>query len=182
MARVDIDQRKKVGYAHQVTDPYVRRTAELIWGGARALVPRGSGRSGSGESIYARGRRSLFHTLHVDNSATAFKAVSRVGSGQNHAATVHQGSDEHVIRSGGKVLKFRWPRGQLLIEARRSGRLRGRGRSSRLRMQGGFFFFESVRHPGNKRPVRYLTTPMHLFGRARGFKTTSLPVNRSRLP
>lgn len=182
MARVNIDQRKKVTTAHNAADPYLRRTAHLIWAGARQLVPRGSGRSGSGKSAYVNRRRPIFATLRTEADIRTFDTVFRVGSPANHAATVHQGSQSHVIRSENKTLKFAWVRGNLLVQARASGRLRGRGPSRRLRPRNGFFFFESVLHPGNKRPVRYLTTPMHLFGRARGFRTRSIAVNRSRLP
>lgn len=108
--------------------------------------------------------------------------TDRVGSTKNYAATVHQGSEAHYIHGRGKMLKFQWERGNLLLAARRSGRISGRGRSSRLRSRGNFFFFATVHHPGNKRPVRYLTTPMHLYGRMNGFRTTSTPVSRSRLP
>lgn len=93
----------------------------------------------------------------------------RVGSRKKYAATVHQGSRPHEIRAGGKMLRFKWDRGEFLL--RRS--IRG----NRLT-----FFFLRVMHPGNKRPVRYLTTPMHMFGRANGFRTTSQPVSRTRLP
>ena len=102
---------------------------------------------------------------------------SRIGSEVDHAATVHQGSSAHTIRSkGGKMLKFRWARGDFLVAAR-AGRRRG---SSRL--TGRFHYFVSVRHPGNKRPVRYLTTPLALFGRINGFVILGVGRGRTRLP
>lgn len=99
--------------------------------------------------------------------------TARVGSRKDYAASMHQGSDTHPIplRSGGKVLKFRWDRGAFLVA--------GKGKRPR---RGQFFFFVRVKHPGNKRPVRYLTTPMVQFGRANGFRTSTSPVSRSRLP
>jgi hypothetical protein len=61
--------------------------------------------------------------------------------------------------------------------AARAGRRRGNRRT------GQFHFFIKVRHPGNKRPVRYLTTPLGLYGRANGFKVTMMgTVNRTHLP
>lgn len=96
---------------------------------------------------------------------------SQVGSSVNHAATIHQGSFPHVILSRrGRTLKFRWERGDFLIRARQRG------------IRGGFHYFAQVRHPGNKRPVRYLTTPLHMFGRLHGFRVSTVGWGRTRLP
>lgn len=179
MARVNIDQAKKVATAHRLTGPYVRKTTDLILQGARHLVPRGDHRSGSGDR---RPGETLAQSLTVHTDMTLNSITERVGSKKVYAASMHQGSSPHYINSRGKMLKFEWERGTLLMAARASGRLRGRGHSRNLRKRGNFFYFVRVRHPGNKRPVRYLTTPMHLYGRMRGFRTTSTPVSRSRLP
>jgi hypothetical protein len=104
------------------------------------------------------------------------KVHVRVGADKNYAATVHQGSSAHTIRSrSGKMLKFRWERGDFLVAAR-AGRRRGNRRT------GQFHYFVKVNHPGNKRPVRYLTTPLQMFGRANGFRVTTSGVNRMFLP
>ena len=79
----------------------------------------------------------------------------------------------HYIRGHGKRLKFVWERGNLLVSARSSGRLRGRGPSRRLRRVGPYFLFKAVHHPGNKRPVRFLTTPLYMYGRLAGFRVTT---------
>lgn len=100
---------------------------------------------------------------------TSHAVTNEIGSPKKYAATVHQGSKPHVIRSRKGMLKFRWERGNLLLERRR-----GRKRQ--------FFFFDSVRHPGNKRPTRYLTTPLAQFGRLNGFRTITSAPGRSRLP
>lgn len=178
MATVRINQTRKVQYAHSVTLPYVRRTSNRIFGGAQRLVPRGDHRSGSGER---KAGPTLAASLYErDVTSNAAQIVFRIGSDNSYAASEHQGSQPHEIRATGKMLKFRWERGNLLIAARaRRGRPRG---SRRVRNRGGFFYFIRVRHPGNKRPVRYLTTPMHLYGRLAGFRTTSTPVSRTRLP
>lgn len=143
------------------------------------MAPRGNHLSGSG----ARHRGlQLVPSLHINMRSTVNTIVETVGSKADHAAAVHQGSSPHTIRGGGKLLKFQWERGNLLLAARASGRISGSGPSRRLRRRGGFFYFLTVRHPGNKRPVRYLTTPMHMFGRLNGFRTTSTGVSRSPLP
>lgn len=179
MARIRLNQAKKILLAHQLAGPKVRRTSNLIIQGARRLAPRGDHRSGSGAR---RPGQQLVPSLLIDSHSTVNTIVERVGSRVDYAATVHQGSSAHYIHSRGKMLKFAWERGNLLLAARRSGRIRGRGRSSRLRPRGDFFFFATVYHPGNKRPIRYLTTPMHLYGRLNGFRTTSTPASRTRLP
>ena len=130
------------------------------------LAPRGTHKSGSGVTKAGLPLKQSIFT-RVDTHFDLI--VGTVGSRVDHAATVHQGSKAHYIRAKGKLLKFEWPRGNFLLK--RQGR---RGRK--------YFYFKTVNHPGNKRPVRYLTTPMHLYGRANGFITVSTPVSRSRLP
>jgi hypothetical protein len=179
MGRVRLDQGKVIATAHRQARPLVRRTSNLILQGAQRMAPRGDHMSGSG--VRKRGQ-PLTQSLTTDTRTNVHSIVERVGSRNNYAATVHQGSTPHFIRGRGKMLKFEWERGNLLLAARTSGRLRGRGPSRRLRRRGNYFFFAQVHHPGNKRPVRFLTTPMHLYGRLLGFRTTSTPVSRSRLP
>lgn len=175
MARVNIDQGKKVLTARRLTLPYHRRTVELVFSGARKLVPRGDHRSGSGAR---KPGQSLYGSLKVKSNSGATTLSDLIGSDKQYAATEHQGSQAHYINSRGKLLKFEWERGNIQVRARgRRGRVRGRRGPS-----GNFFFFVRVRHPGNKRPVRYLTTPMHLYARMRGYRTSSARVNRGRLP
>lgn len=100
------------------------------------------------------------------------EVVGEAGARKRYAETAHQGSKPHVIRARGKLLKFQWERGSLLLQ-RRSGR-RGSGRQ--------FLYFRSVRHPGNKRPVRYLTTPLSLVARRNGFLVFGVGRGRRRLP
>lgn len=179
MARVNIDQHQKILTAHKLAGPHVRRASNQIIAGARRLVPRGDHLSGSG---VRRPGQQLGPSLKIKSNTTVTTISELIGSEKVYAATVHQGSSPHYIHGRGKKLKFEWERGSLLLAARSSGRIRGRGRSSRLRRRGNFFYFVTVYHPGNKRPVRYLTTPMHLYGRINGFSTSSQRVNRTRLP
>jgi hypothetical protein len=108
------------------------------------------------------------------------RILGRVGSTAAHAATVHEGSKPHTIYARGKMLKFQWPRGDFLLAARQ-------GRRGGNKRTGRFHYFVRVRHPGNKRPIRYLTTPLTLFGRANGFVVikslqSTLYGQRTRLP
>lgn len=176
MARVRINSSRKIAFAHRVTRPHVSRTSALILQAAKRMVPRGSHASGSGDR---RPGQPLSIALHTSSHASTYEIRDQVGSRNSYAATVHQGSKAHWIQSrGGKMLKFQWERGNLLVQAKSRGRIRGRVPRSR----NGYFFFIRVRHPGNKRPVRYLTTPMNLYGKMRGFRVTSTPASRTRLP
>jgi hypothetical protein len=167
VARVVLNYPKVFLTAQKAATPLVQTTARQVLVGARRLVRHGNHQSGSGRR---KPGRPLALTLkaRVDVGVNVVDAL--VGSDASYAASEHQGSKPHVIRSKrGKLLKFEWERGNFL-------RVR-RGRSGKR-----FFYFVSVTHPGNKRPVRYLTTPLYLFGRANGFKVTSGSVNRTRLP
>lgn len=148
-------------------------TNEVV-AGARRLIPIGDHRSGSGAPARDITLLSSVYSKVDSNTATV---KGRVGARTKHALTVHQGSRAHIIRSSrGKVLKFRWERGDFLVAAR-AGRRRGNRRT------GQFHYFLSVRHPGNRNPVRYLTTPLHLFGRINGFRVVTVaPGVASRLP
>lgn len=179
MARVNIDQQKKIATSHRLAGRHVHRASLQMFTGARRLAPRGDHRSGSG---VRKPGVPLVQSLKIQAHSATNMITERIGSDKEYAASMHQGSSPHYINSHGKMLKFEWERGSLLMAARSSGRIKGRGRSRKLRQRGNFFYFVTVHHPGNKRPVRYLTTPMHLYGRIHGFRTTSTPVSRSRLP
>lgn len=169
MARVRIYHNRAQEFAKSRVRPRVDGVANKILNGARALAPRGTHLHGSGRPVAGR---ALYQSLDVHNVASATQVRRLVGAQVAWAATVHQGSKPHAINAKTKLLTFRWERGTLLV--------RGRGRRRGASMM---FRFHRVNHPGNKRPVRYLTTPMHLYGRAAGFRTvTRLSPTRSRLP
>lgn len=170
MATIILNKPLVLATAQKQTLPLVRKTTRQILTGAKRLAPKGSHLSGSGER---RPGQSLAASLNSSITVTTTHVTGEVGSRKDYAASIHQGSKPHVIRSKrGKNLKFQWDRGQHLVFGRRGHRV---GRI--------FFYFSEVNHPGNKRPVRYLTTPMHQFGRANGFKTTTLVgVTRGFLP
>lgn len=167
MRLIIFDARVKV-FLIQKTLPLVRRTVNQVEAGATALAPHGSHMHGSGDPVAGV---TLSASIFQEIKTTGDTISGYVGSRKDYAATAHQGSGSHAIYAKGKMLKFAWERGSLLVKHRSKGR---RGQTT--------FFFMKVHHPGNKRPVRYLTTPLHLYGRANGFRTTSLPVSRTRLP
>lgn len=174
MARVNLNKTQIILTAQRFALPLVQRTGQEVLDGARFLVPEsdhmsGSGKLHTGPTI----QRSLYSTTVMGPQ----RIRMRIGAKANHSMTIHQGSKAHTIRSKrGKMLKFRWDRGDFLVAAR-AGRRRGNRRT------GQFHYFMSVRHPGNKRPNRFLTTPLEMFGRINGFRVSSVrTVNRSFLP
>lgn len=135
--------------------------------GARTLAPRGTHRHGSGRRVAGP---TLLASLHSKQVLGDLKQVIfDIGSPVRWAATVHQGSEPHdIVATGSEPLTFRWPRARFF----RGGRLR----------EDPVVRFYRVRHPGNKRPVRYLTTPLVQFGRQAGFIVSKTPVSRGFLP
>lgn len=173
MARVRLDSPQITLTAQRFTLPLMDRVTAQILRGAKRLAPEGDHRSGSGA---VKKGTPLGFSLHSSMTVGPNRIRSEVGSLVKHAATVHQGSKAHIIRSKrGKTLKFRWDRGDFLVAAH-AGRRRGNRRT------GAFHYFLKVRHPGNKNPVRYLTTPLAMFGRINGFRVTTVAAGRSRLP
>lgn len=173
MARVKLHQAQITLTAQRLSLPLVQRTGQEILDGARFLAPSGDHMSGSGK---VHPGPTLQRSLYSTTRMTTARIVMRIGAKADHAATVHQGSSAHTIRSkSGKMLKFRWERGDFLVAAR-AGRRRGNRRTNR------FHYFVSVRHPGNKRPVTYLTTPLSMFGRLNGFMVFGVGRGRTRLP
>ena len=159
MARIVWNRAEILATAQRKGLPLVQRTTRQVYAAARRLAPRGDHMKGSG-------KRQPGQQLGPSIGARVTVRVNRisgfVGSRKRYAATVHEGSHPHVIRARGKMLKFRSDRLDFMVAAR-SGRRGGNKR------RGGFFYAVRVRHPGNKRPVRYLTTPLALYGRQNGF-------------
>ena len=148
---------------HEVCRPLAR---DVLTGG-KAIAPKGSRTHGSGKSDT---RASLASSWFIRGSESARYVTYEVGNTANHAATVALGSQPHIIKPKlSRVLAFQ--------SDRFSFERRARGRSARA-----LFFARKVRHPGNKRPVRFLQTPLAQFGRKHGFKVTTVANNRSRLP
>lgn len=174
MARVSLNRPQIDITARTRGRMLVQQVVDLTERGARALVPIGDHVSGSGAP--SKNQPLLASIYSRITKSNAREIVGRVGADTGHAATVHQGSQAHTIRSKkGKVLKFRWERGDFLVAAR-AGRRRGNRRT------GGFHYFVRVRHPGNKRPVTYLTTPMSMFARQYGFLIFRVGRGVRRLP
>lgn len=149
--------------AHEVCRPLAREVLQ----GARHLAPTGSRTHGSGKTD---NRPSIRASFGIRGSETSRYVTYEVYNTAAHAATVAVGSQAHDIRAKpGKLLAFHSER---FAFARKS-----RGLSARA-----LFYARKVRHPGNKRPVRYLQTPLAQFGRKAGFLVETVRNNRQRLP
>ncbi len=145
----------------EVTRPLTARVLQ----GARVLAPVGSHMHGSGKRVSGPTLKASLHSRQILRSQT--EIVFEIGSPLNYAATVHQGSRRHDI--DGDPLTFLWPRARFF-------------NGGNARSAVPWFIGEHVDHPGNKRPRRYLTTPLYQFGRQAGFIVSSTPVNRGFLP
>lgn len=174
MARIRWNRTEIITTPQRLMMPIHQRYTRDVLNGAKRLAPiaashtSGSGRPKPGQPL----QPSIFGTITMTSSSIH----SRIGTHKNYATSIHQGSDAHIIRGrGGRMLKFRWDRGDFLVAAR-AGRRRGNRRT------GQFHYFVSVRHPGNRRPVRFLTTPLHMFGRFYGYRVVSLLAAAGPLP
>ena len=89
----------------------------------------------------------------------ATEVSQRINSTSPVTMTAHEGSKRHRIplRTGGKVLKFRWRQSVAVAGGRR-----------RIR-PANFSYFVHVTHPGNRKPVHFMTTPLASVARANGF-------------
>jgi hypothetical protein len=106
----------------------------------------------------------------VDVSTSPREILFDIGSPLNYAASVHQGSKSHPIPKAGHTLQtFFWHRARFI------------SRTQRLRSDPQVFFLRVV-HPGNKRPNRFLTTPLQQFGRAANFRVRTDKASRGFLP
>lgn len=157
-------QVKRVARAkgHQVVGPLVNK----IHAGSKRLVPHGDHRHGNGKS-------RTEPPLHTTSSSRVFNSANHVEGEVVYSAdiamTVHQGSKAHNIR-GNPKLSFKWARGEASPMLRKRMTRRGQ------------FIFRQVHHPGNKRPRRFLTTPLAQFGRQANFRVRVVPASRGFLP
>lgn len=172
MSRVVLNRPEITRTLHRFTMPLVQRTVQQIHVGAKRLAPRGDHVKGSGKR---QPGQQLQPSITSRITSRPNRIVGFIGSRKTYATTVHEGSKPHIIRAKGKMLKFRSDRIDFLV-ANRAGRRGGNKRT------GGFHYAFSVRHPGNRRPVRYLVTPLFMFGRANGFVVTRFTGRSSRLP
>lgn len=159
MARIVLNRSEVTATAQRKGLAMVQLTTRQIHAAARRMAPRGDHMKGSGKR---QPGEPLAPSIRAEIRVRVNRVSGFVGSDNEYAATVHEGSKPHVIRMKSKMLKFRSDRLDFL-QAARAGRRGGNKR------RGGFHYAVRVHHPGNRRPVRYLTTPLTLYGRQNGF-------------
>jgi hypothetical protein len=129
-------------------------------------------------NAYGDPRKVVHGAPYVDPKAevpheinpTSKSVTWRIGSDLPYAETVSRGSKPHTIRARNvRFMTFKWDRGDLSPRLRR-------------RKWRGKFLFRKVYHPGNKRPRRFLTTPLAMYARRSNFKVTYVGVTRGFLP
>lgn len=138
-----------------------------VYAGGRRIAPRGTHRHGSGTAV--SGPR-LADSFTRQIRETPRFVYGRVTVTVAYATAEALGSSPHRIPGAGrKTMGFKWARGDFSPTLRR-------------RKWRGRFWFENVRHPGNKRPRRFLQTPLAQYGRQRNFKVKIVANRRSFLP
>lgn len=156
--------------------PLVVQTTAKIASGARHIAPRGDHLSGNRKP---RPGQHLEATIDTELQVSEKSVVGRVVARSNYSMTIHQGSKRHVIRSRDfpyGFVSFYWPRAQR-YRFKVNGRMRKfQGKMRPTAANVNLYAFYQVNHPGNKRRVRFLTTPMVFYGRAAGFKVSTVGV------
>lgn len=167
MATIVLNRAVTLHTARQRGYEAARPLASRTLVGARTLVRSGTHRHGSGRPVAGQSLKASLQSVQV--STDPKEIIFDVGSPLEYAASVHQGSRPHVIRATTKPLTFFWPRARFIS---RTQRLRTDPLVHALR----------VNHPGNKRPNRFLTTPLQQFGRAANFRVRTDRASRGFLP
>lgn len=168
MARIDLNRAQVTRTAQNRAKPLVDRVAGQVLTGSKRLVRVGDHRHGSGRRVDGATLRAALHK--TPTRVTPSEVFTSVGADRRYAASEELGSSRHDINASGKRLKFKWDRGNLHPQLRKH------------RTKTGFFLFRKVSHPGNKRPQRFLRTPLIQFGRASNFVTKMTGVSRRFLP
>lgn len=167
MARIVLNRAAVAASARVRGREVVRPLAAQVLQGARLLVRRGNHRHGSGARQAGPTLRTSLKSQQVRTKIT--EIVYDIGSTNRYAMSEHQGSRPHTYYSRGKLMKFRSERARF-APGRRP-----------LKKQP-FIFASRVRHPGNKRPQRFLTIPLNQFGRAAGFRVSTRSTGIGFLP
>lgn len=112
----------------------------------------------SGSRVPAQGPRLVEAITGTPVTFSGWDVQARIESRTRYTLTEHEGSRAHRIRPR-KVrnLKFFW----VQKFAIRGGRRRVR--------PGQASYFRHVMHPGNRRPVKFLTTPLAASARVNNF-------------
>lgn len=157
MSRVVLDKTAVRFFGQREAGKAVSKVARETMLGSKRMARRSPAHL-SGSRVPKPGPR-LTEAIHLTPMKFSVLTVQQqVMSPVNYSMTEHEGSRPHRIRSrSGKALKFYWRKRQ-----RRGGFFR-RFRPTQAS------YFDHVRHPGNRKPVKFLTTPLAVAARGNGF-------------
>lgn len=158
MSRIELS-RTAVRISGQIAG---RKAVTIVVGQALPLMKRAAPRSPahlSGSRRPKPGRRLSEAIVTTPMIVTTTTVAQRIEARKDYAMSIHEGARRHRIpnRTGGKVLKFKWRR----VVATRGGRRRVRPTQ--------YSYFAHVMHPGIRRPVHFMTTPLAAVARVNNF-------------
>lgn len=126
--------------------------------GAKRMAPRSPAHL-SGNRKPKPGQRLSSSIKSTQLKFTSLTVQARIEALSPYAMSIHEGAKAHRIAPRRKrALKFYWVK----TVARQGGRRRIR--------PGQASFFKHVQHPGIRRPVKFLTTPLAAAARASNFR------------
>lgn len=157
MSRVVLNQTavRTFGYRNAAIAVKKVQTQALV--GSKRMVPRSPAHL-SGSRKPKPGRRVADQIIATPPVFSGWTVQARIESRSNITMVLHDGSQPHRIApKRGRALKFYWTR----TVVRQFGRRRVR--------PGQASYFKHVMHPGNRRPVRFLTTPLAVAAASNNF-------------
>lgn len=157
MSRVVLDKAAVRFFGQREAGKAVSKVARETLLGSKRMARRSPAHL-SGSRVPKPGPR-LTEAIHLTPMKFSVLTVQQqVMSPVEYSMTEHEGSRRHRIRSrSGKALKFYWRKRQ------RSQRGFRRFRPTQAS------YFDHVWHPGNRRPVKFLTTPLAVSARGNNF-------------
>lgn len=139
----------------------VNEMSQQVRIGAKRMAPRSPAHL-SGSRKPKPGPRLSEGIFLTKARVTANEVARDVVSGNEYSMAVHEGARAHRIQSHrGKVLKFYWRKRQRTVTGFR--RIRPTQAS----------YFDHVWHPGNKKPVKFLTVPTRVAAAKNNFRYKS---------
>jgi hypothetical protein len=157
MSRVELNQTAVRTFGRRNAAIAVKTVQAATLSGAKRMARRSPAHL-SGSRVPKPGPRLSEATKATPVTFRGWDVEARVETRVSYALTEHEGSKPHRIRPR-KVrnLKFFW----VQKVARQGGRRRLR--------PGQASYFKHVMHPGNRRPVKFLTTPLAASARLNNF-------------
>jgi hypothetical protein len=157
MSRVELNQTAVRTFGRRNGAIAVKKVQAVALSGSKRMAPRSPAHL-SGSRVPVRGPRLVEQIKATPVTFRGWNVEARIESRSRITLVDHEGSKAHRISARRKkALKFFWVR----TVARQYGRRRIR--------PGQASYFKWVMHPGNRRPVKFLTTPLAVSARLNNF-------------